>query len=465
MSLLSLAYFLFLLLAWVASRLTRTPRLRQPALLLFSWVFYWAWSPGFLALLVLVSVVNYVWARLLRRRPGGALLAVAVGSNVLWLGLFKYLPALWGWASPWHALPQLIAPIGISFYTFQAISYLLDVYRGYEEEPTLLEVSLYLAFWPTILSGPICRLPEMLPQFRSLAQPDRQDLAEGFRRLVQGLFFKVVLAEILFQNLGGLASSAAWTDQKAGNAWDVWVLCLGYGFYIFFDFAGYTHIAIGSARLFGIRLRENFDAPFLAATISGFWTRWHMSLSSWIRDYLFFPLATRHSGLAWRHFALVASMFVFGLWHGPRLTFVLWGTYHGLLLAAHRQIQQWRRRRPALRLPGAVGVFLSWAVTFGAVTLGWLLFAPSSWKGSWSLIRLLGDFASPSQLGWSARILILAVSFLYLGAAGLARSSPEWLGRERAELLAWFARPIVLATMLIFVLVWGGPAPFVYVQF
>ncbi len=461
MSLQSLAYILFLVLAWLAARLAGRVRLRQLALLTFSYVFYWSWSAPFLILLAASSLANYGWGRLLRRRATAGRLWLALGSNLLLLGFFKYLPPLAGgeWAG-------IVAPVGISFFTFQAISYLLDVYRGYDGEPTLLEFCLYLAFWPTILSGPICRLPEMLPQFRTSEQAGREDLAEGLRRIVLGLFMKVVLADTLALGLEphpGLRE--AWAGFDGGSTLDVLLLCLGYGFQIFFDFAGYSHTVIGSARLFGIRLRENFDSPYLAGTISDFWARWHMSLSSWIRDYLFFPLAASRPSLVWRNLSLVFAMVVFGIWHGPRLTFALWGLYHGMLLSAHRQVQQWRRGSGS-PLPVWLRTAGSWGLTFGAVTLGWILFASDDLGSAARLARSLGALTAPMTLDSFLAALILVLAGGYFLLEGVQRGLIASVGEERFQRLAWFVRPVALATMLLLVILWSDrSSPFVYVRF
>ena len=236
-------------------------------------------------------------------------------------------------------------PLGISFWTFQAMSYLFDLYRQEDIDPSLLEFCLYMAFWPTVIMGPICRLESMLPQFREGERFSSSNLLAGAKRIVTGLFMKVVLSQLLASGLtpgSGVAAGFA-GDATVLTGLDVWFLAIGFGFQLFFDFAGYSHIVIGTARLFGVRLDENFNAPFTASTPAEFWTRWHMSLSSWIRDYVFVPVASARREVAWRYCALAFSMTLFGLWHGAKAVFLLWGLYHGVLLIAHRVIQQTRR--------------------------------------------------------------------------------------------------------------------------
>ena len=374
MTIQSLTYLLFVAIVWGLSRLLRGRSAREILFLCASYLFYASWGLSFLGLLIFSSIVNYWLGEYLRRKPDAARLWVAVGFNLLVLAFFKYLPGM-QFAHGSSLLHRLIMPVGVSFWTFQALSYHFDLYREEEIDPTLLEFCLYLAFWPTVLSGPVCRMPEMLPQFRT-AEPAWDDVAEGARRILIGLFMKVVLAQILASGLQTGEGVDAGFDQIT-SGWgglDVWALAFGYGFQLFFDFAGYSNIVIGTARLFGIRLAENFNDPYLSGSTSEFWTRWHMSLSFWIRDYVFLPLATLRSKMAWRYFALVLAMVVFGFWHGATILYVLWGAYHGLLLVGHRQFQT-LARRVNFSVPAALSNFLSWGTTFALVCLGWIWFA------------------------------------------------------------------------------------------
>ena len=222
-----------------------------------------------------------------------------------------------------------------------------------------------MAFWPTVLAGPVCRLGNLLPQFRKQPAFSSADISAGAFFLIQGLFMKLFLAPLLASGLRPNEGVNAGFDRIGGGwgAMDVWFLGVGFGFLLFFDFAGYSHIVIGTARLFGIRLPDNFDRPFLSPTPSIFWTRWHMSLSFWIRDYVFMPLATAVRRPWWPYIALIISMTLFGLWHAVTLTFLLWGMYHGVLLVAHRLGQQLKRHL-TLQLPPHLGLLLAGAATF-----------------------------------------------------------------------------------------------------
>jgi alginate O-acetyltransferase complex protein AlgI len=314
------------------------------------------------------------------------------------LGFFKYLPSLGTHAAGLDYLAVIAMPIGMSFWTFQALSYLFDVYREEELAPSLLEFCLYMAFWPTVISGPICRLPEMLPQFRKSAGLSIPDISAGIVRVIQGLFMKLILAQVLARVLV--------TDGINWGGFDVWFIGIGFGFLLFFDFAGYSHIVIGAGRIFGFHLPENFARPFFADSPSIFWTRWHISLSTWIRDYLFIPLATARRVWWWPHLALVISMTLFGVWHGATVAFLAWGLYHGLLLVAHRFIQQ-AKAKLGLTMPGSVGTILSWATTFSLVSLGWIFFRAKDTAEALSMFRAVLSPAAYLRFEMPANFYVL----------------------------------------------------------
>ena len=375
----TLISLLIVLLLWVMAWHLRSVKARQALLLVASYAFYSSWGIGFLCVLIISSLINYVCGLALRRKVTAARLWIGIALNLLLLGFFKYLPPLLeaGPAGSWQydLARHILMPVGMSFWTFQGLSYLWDIYLEEEVDPSLLEFCLYMAFWPTVFSGPVCRLPNMLPQFRQEPVFSSSDISVGALRLVQGLFMKMFLAQLLGSGWSPGAGVAAGFDQvKSGwGGIDVWLLGMGFGFLLFFDFAGYSHMVIGTSRIFGIRLPENFDRPFLSTTPSVFWTRWHMSLSFWIRDYVFKPLAATRRDPWWPYVVLVISMTLFGLWHGAKWTFIVFGVYHGLLLVIHRLGQQ-TKRRLSIRLPRYLGVFLAWGITFLLVSLGYVIF-------------------------------------------------------------------------------------------
>jgi len=390
------------LLLWVAAWHLNSPKARQALLLVASYAFYSSWGIGFLCVLIVSSLMNYICGLALRRKVTVARLWIGIALNLLLLGLFKYLPPLLqaGPAGSWQydLAHQIIMPVGISFWTFQGLSYLWDIYLEEEVDPTLLEFCLYMAFWPTVFSGPVCRLVNMLPQFRQEPVFSSDNISAGALRVMQGLFMKIVLAHVLGSGwMPGEGVTAGFDQVKSGwGGIDVWLLGMGFGFQMFFDFAGYSHMVIGTARIFGIRLPENFDRPFLSTTPSVFWTRWHMSLSFWIRDYVFKPLAATRREWWWLYVVLVISMTLFGLWHGAQWTFIVFGVYHGLLLAGHRLGQQ-AKRRFAIRSLGQSGVFLAWGTTFLLISLGYVLFRANDLTVALSMLRTVFSPAAYSH--------------------------------------------------------------------
>jgi alginate O-acetyltransferase complex protein AlgI len=426
-------YFVFVLALWLLALPFREPKARQALLLVSSYVFYAFWGLDLLAILIASSLVNYACGALLRRRPTAARLWLGVLVNLSLLSFFKYLPLLGGIAPAGSSfaglLHQIVLPVGISFWTFQALSYLFDLYREEDLNPPFMEFLLYMAFWPTVLSGPVCRLAEMLPQFRDVTPPGWEDVQVGARRILIGLAMKVVLAQILAGGIRRASGVTAGFDQmKSGwGGLDVWLLAVGFGFQLYFDFAGYSHIVIGSARLFGFRLPENFDRPYLSTTPSVFWTRWHMSLSFWIRDYLFLPLATLRRESWWRHLALLVSMVLFGIWHKGSVLFALWGVYHGVLLLIHRKMQQLKRGFE-VRLPARLESGLSWILTYAAVSLGWVLFRANDFGQGATMLGAVVSPGSYRHMGTAPGLskLVLAVAGGYFGLIG----AYNWLGHR-----------------------------------
>src|SRR5271166_2265358 len=368
-----------LLLGVLVFAKVRSRSVRQVVLLAGSYTLYVTWGVWFAAVLLTSTVINFLLGRWLRQKPSSFILWTGILLNLALLGSFKYLPETAG-AMPFSSLERfahLALPLGISFWTFQAISYLFDLYRGEEIDPSFVEFALYMVFFPVAISGPICRMPEMLPQFRSEDPARWDDFRRGLGRIAIGALM-MQLAQLLGRGiLNGPGINAGFDHLTRWSGPDVLCLAFGYGLQLFFDFAGYSHIAIGAAKVLGFTLPENFARPFQSTTPSIFWTRWHMSLSFWIRDYVFLPLATLRREVWWRNLALVVSMILFGLWHKASALFVLWGCYQGILLVLHRQVQQLQRRLD-WEPPAALWTAVSWTVTITLVSFGWIFFRANS---------------------------------------------------------------------------------------
>lgn len=461
MNLVSPTYLLFVPAVWLLAQLARAPRQRQLLLLAASYLFYGSWSLLFLGILVGSSALNLAWGRVMRRAPTTRNLWVGIGLNLLILVVFKYIPSA-------GMLGAIAMPLGVSFWTFQAISYQFELYREEELDPDVVEFFLYMAFWPTVLSGPVCRLPEMLGQFRQLRRPTWDDLAAGMPRIITGLFLKLVPAQLLAGGLSLGDGLDAGFDQLTGwGGLDVWALAFAFGFQLFFDFAGYSHMAIGVARVFGVELRENFDRPYLSTAPSVFWTRWHMSLSSWIRDYMFMSLAPLRRSIWWRQLVLGMSMVLFGLWHGATLPFLIWGAYHGAVLVAHRQVQS-ARRALGFEPPGWLGTPISWAVTLILMSFGWIFFRSHDLA---QIQAMVSAVLNPATYGRTIlRLNFYLVTSLIIAAyfaVELVRSGLRKLeANSAANRMVWLLSPVYYATLILLIVTWSGQeGVFVYFAF
>jgi alginate O-acetyltransferase complex protein AlgI len=462
MSLSGPLFYIFVTLVWLAVRAMHGNTLKAIGLLGASYLFYATFGVKSLCCLVLCSLGNYALGALLRRNPSATLLTVCAFLNCVLLAAFKFLPERAG--SHVGALPVLIHPVGISFWTFQSLSYLFDIYRGEELDPSLLEFCLYLSFWPTVLSGPITRLGDMLPQFRKIPRAGFDDLAAGVRLVVLGLFMKVVLAQLMAAGIrqgegvdfGFDAASPIW------GGLDTWSLAVGYGMQLYFDFAGYSYLVIGVARLFGIKVPDNFDRPYVASDPSSFWTKWHMSLSFWIRDYVFLNLARLRQSTAWLYVCLVISMAIFGIWHGATWNYVVWGIYSGLILVIHRLIQRARRGE---RTNSWYRQALGWSTTFAFISLGWVIFRSHDMRQAG---RMLFSVLSPhSYLHLSLPYDYYLLTFVVTAGYFLQAIFRAMVSRQpRVARLNAILVPMYYAIAIVSITVFSAKqSPFVYFRF
>jgi len=387
--------------------------------------FYASWSRGLAALIVTTSALDYLFARGIEAsaspRARKALLGLSLGMNLGLLATFKYadfflasaaagLRGLGLVSSP-PAL-GLAVPLGMSFYTFEAVSYAADVYRGRcRAERGLGRFLLFITFFPHMIAGPIVRARDFLPQ---LARPKRWDWMRarlGVELIVLGAFKKLAVADRMAP-----AADPVFADPAAYGTHAAWLATLAYSVQIYCDFSGYSDIALGCAHLLGYKLAPNFAMPYSSANVGEFWRRWHISLSSWLRDYVYIPLGGNRRGRAVAYRNLLVTMTLGGLWHGASWTFVAWGVAHGLLLAGHRAFAGFCRARPGLdgALRSAPGTALRVGLTFLAVSLCWVMFRTSSFGAAVLVFRRLvvpaGGLAPPlpPTAVWSALALVAA---------------------------------------------------------
>ena len=424
-------------LAFAAAR-RHSPRAGILVLVGASLFFYGAWRPIYLLLLVASIAANFSLGLLmedpLRRRAIGT---AGVALNLALLCYFKYTNFIFDSINMLTGVPlpfmNIVLPLGISFFTFQQIAYLVDVMRGVPVERDILSYGLFVSFFPHLIAGPLVHHAEMIPQFKRERRGRSAVLAaRGLAILAAGLFKKVVIADNLAQFVSPVF---AHLDAGGGvtTSW-AWLATLSYTLQIYFDFSGYSDMAIGLALLFGIRLPVNFRSPYKALSIADFWRRWHITLSRFLRDYLYIPLGGNRLGEQRRYLNLMLTMLLGGLWHGAGWNFLIWGGLHGLYLCVNRL---WQAKRVVALPANRITTTLSWSITFFAVVIAWVFFRARTLAGAWQMLGgLLGveagssAYVSPGILRlMDLPVLVGEERLLLIGSAavGLALAIALWL--------------------------------------
>ena len=381
--------FLFLFLPvtfggyFLLAYLVEAPVARLSWLAAASLVFYSYWDIHFVPIIIVSIVVNYVMGILIAQqsnaKPRGWLFAIAIAANLLALGFYKYtnfgIQIFDAITAKDYSPLAIVLPLGISFFTFTQIAYLADIYGGYPHERSFVKYALFVTYFPHLVAGPILHHREMMPQFGSdtSRKLSSQNIALGLTILVIGLFKKSFIADG-FALIANPVFQAA--TQGHLHLLDAWAGALAYSLQIYFDFSGYSDMAIGISTLFGIKLPFNFDAPYKSQSIAEFWRRWHISLSRFLRDYLYIPLGGNRHGENRRNINLAATMVLGGLWHGAGVTYIIWGALHGLFLVINHRWSELTQQRPALaRLAKAWWYPLAaLCLTQIAVVLAWVFF-------------------------------------------------------------------------------------------
>jgi alginate O-acetyltransferase complex protein AlgI len=414
-------------LAFAAAR-RHSPRAGILVLAGASLFFYGAWRPVYLLLLLASVAANFSLGLLmedpLRRRAVGML---GVALNLALLCYFKYtgfiLDSIHALTAAPLPLVNIVLPLGISFFTFQQIAYLVDVMRGAKVERDIVSYTLFVSFFPHLIAGPLVHHAEMIPQFkRGRTSRSAVLAARGLAIFAAGLFKKVVIADNMAQFVSPVF---AHLDSGGGvtTPW-AWLATLAYSMQIYFDFSGYSDMAIGLALLFGIRLPVNFRSPYKARSIIEFWRRWHITLSRFLRDYLYIPLGGNRLGEPRRYLNLMITMLLGGLWHGAGWNFLVWGGLHGLYLCINHLWQAWRGAEGKFRT-GFAEAF-SWAITLIAVVVAWVFFRARTFSGAWQMLSGLFGFeaggptyVSPGVLRLMDLPLLVGETRLFLIGAGM----------------------------------------------
>lgn len=456
---------------------------RLPMLLLASYLFYMSWIPAFILLIVPMTLFNWLWGKLLDKTASKKLvLGIGIATNLVILGVFKYAnffaeTSRWfmqffthhdpGWVS------HIILPLGISFFTFEFIHYLFEIYRGNKPIDSFVLFALFAAFFPTQIAGPIKRYPDFVAQMKEDRSLRLSYFDEGLPLIAIGLAKKLLLAD----NLSVLVQMGLDIPGVYGGP-ELWLFMYAFAFQIYFDFSGYTDIGRGSAMLFGYHIPINFNMPYIAKNISDFWHRWHISLSTWLRDYLFIPLGGSRGSRWSTNRNLLITMTLGGLWHGASWNFVVWGLFHGLALIAHREFSLWRESVKSLeRLwQSQFWRLFSMLLTFHAVCIGWVFFRVQNIKVAVHMVQrmlLLSPIYAPAEnhhflvlkptlpvivpvvMIMLAGLLITNLPLSWLNERGVFRKAP-------APLKALFCTLVILATITFLP---DNSKPFIYFQF
>ncbi|MCJ7628658.1 MAG: hypothetical protein MUO50_09750 [Longimicrobiales bacterium] len=451
-------FLLFFLAFYSVFLLTKNTRFKDPWLLICSYLFYGWWNPLYLVLIAWSTTVDYSMVALMANSGRRRLwLSVSVLNNLALLGFFKYggfvaeniNQILSGLGLSYALLhPDVLLPVGISFYVFQSLSYTIDFYRGrIEKEKSFIRYATFVSLFPQLVAGPVERAGNLLPQLRRKVTLTREDVSDGLSLFVVGLFKKVALADYLALYVDRIYDVP---EQFGGTA--LVFATFAFGWQIYFDFSGYTDMARGIARLIGIRLMLNFNNPYLATGLGDFWNRWHISLSSWFKDYVYVPLGGNRKSVPATYRNMALTMLISGLWHGAAWTFVIWGALHALGRFATRELERtgfYRTKVPRL---------MKQLLVFSFVTFTWIFFRAASLDDALLIVtRIFSD-------GWTDPGFPLLMMFLVL-SVWLYQFTME--SRFKPVLSARPVRVGLVVGMLLYLAVFSSAStqPFIYFQF
>ena len=442
-------------------------RARKLFLLVCSYYFYAYWDWRFCSLLLISTLVDYFVGQQLKRTtiPGKRklLLLLSLACNLGMLGFFKYcnffIDSMQAIIEPLGLHVQtlnIILPVGISFYSFQTLSYTIDVYRRRLKTcEDFWDFALFVSFFPQLVAGPIVRASDFLPQLEEYRPLSRDRFFWGSQQFVRGLVKKVLIADHL-----AMVSDFTFENMGAFDGWTTWIGVLCYTGQIYCDFSGYTDMAIGVAKMLGYDFCPNFNHPYVSTSITEFWRRWHISLSTWLRDYLYIPLGGNKKGPRRTYINLLLTMLLGGLWHGAAWTFVFWGFWQGAALALDKRFGISTKvvvsRRPIK--------FLGWVMTMMIVMIGWVFFRAPSFNSAWICLDRMFDFVHFSEgVHWIPTRAILCLPVLF---AFHAISVTRWSHYVELQPKRW-STPIILFLLIYMVLLFGpsGFTPFIYFQF
>lgn len=437
-------------------------KVKNGLLIIASLLFYAYGEPVYVLLMILSAFLNYLLGRLVgadtRWKKTGVVSAVIL--NIGLLAVYKYAGFLAGLLNATGLLnvpvPKIALPIGISFFTFQALSYVIDVYRGtVEAQRNFFKVLLYISFFPQLIAGPIVKYHDIEKEIDE-RQISIEEMAAGMRRFLAGLSKKVLISNVL----GLTADTLFAADPGCINILTAWIAAVSYLLQIYFDFSGYSDMALGMGRMFGFHFRENFQYPYAADSIREFWRRWHISLSGWFREYLYFPLGGNRKGRGRTVLNKFIVFFCTGLWHGANMTFVIWGLYHGFFLMLEEYL-------PKAKKKGRCMAAVKHLYTMLVVTVGFVMFRADTVSQGLFFIREMFTGLHFEASAVSMAVTQLTPLYLVVLAAAVISSGPVKKYMERWKRYEVFSGVCSIAGMILCILSLAGSTynPFIYFRF
>lgn len=477
----SYTFIVFFAVVLFLHNLPFTWQVKKINLLLASYLFYAAWNPPFILLLWLSTVIDFYVGRALYTQQNQYkkhfLLVISLIGNLGMLCFFKYGTFLLenftflvnALGADFHpAKPNIILPAGISFYTFTTLCYTIDMYKK-ESAPvkSMLDFSLFVTFFPHLVAGPIVRPPQLVPQFETERKASQKQMLQGLLLISLGLFMKVVLADSMLSQV----ANDVFDSKSMLKTLDAWMGVLAFSGQIFFDFSGYSTCAVGVASCLGFVLPENFLYPYAAIGFSDFWRRWHITLSSWLRDYLYIPIGGNRAGQFRTYINLMITMLLGGLWHGANWTFVVWGALHGLYLSVEKLMVDFRKKANVTPLEikevksKTLPNFLLALLTFFFINVTWVFFRAPNFTSAWQLLTAMFT-AAPK-----AEVLLTTLSIIKVSLIIFLLILFHWLMRDTrilvvAEKIPWWLLGIIWSVLLL-LLIWSqeSSSSFIYFQF
>jgi alginate O-acetyltransferase complex protein AlgI len=458
-------FILFFIAVFSFLLICKNIRWQNRMLLVASYYFYAYWDWRFLSLIFISTLVDYIIGKKLDSTDSTnsrkALVTISLIVNLGLLGFFKYcnffIDSAAAILAPFGIHTQtlnIILPVGISFYTFQTLSYTLDIYRKRISHcSNFFDFALFVSFFPQLVAGPIVRAADFLPQLQTPRTITMDRVYSGIRQFIFGLFKKVFIADRL-----AMFVDVVFENAGAFDGVTTWLAVIAYAIQIYCDFSGYSDMAIGLARMMGFDFRANFNHPYIATSIQDFWHRWHISLSTWLRDYLYISLGGNRKGEIRTYINLMLTMLLGGLWHGASWTFVFWGGFHGIALAFNRMITHGKHDQPKTSF---IQTIIGWIITMIVVLVGWVFFRSPTFIGAIQMLHQM--FIPVSGIGWYHPFAIVCLVLVSINHLLYALKQERFI---ELPMNAWYT-PVVLFVLIWLVLLYHpvGFQPFIYFQF